>query len=285
MDRPLNRFLYVTGMPARLTTLACGLALVLLVGCSGGDSGSENGAGVAPAPASDAVPAPGTPDPTTAPPAKVLTEGMTLPEDVDFPAEAPASDSGQPKGMHLPDDLQPSASAPALKGAQAVRLVSATSRSAASDDFRTDIRYAAWGKVESEIRNTGKVTVVDLWSLACAPCLREYPHLVALQNKYPERVQAVGVNLDYDGREKYPAQSYQPRVKEFLTAVGAGFPNYLSETPSEEVFAAVEIGSLPAVLVFDETGKLAGRFTANAETGAFGYQQDILPLVAKLLAK
>ncbi len=273
MDRPqapLFRFTFSTiGFPA--------LLFALLVGCGGGgsDTPAPNDASVPPANTSPANS--GTLDQD---PSKPLTEGLMLPDDVAIPNDAPASDDDKPKGMQLPDDLQPSTSWRETSDKSAVRLVST-----AAAEIKKDIRFATWSDIQSEIKKTGQITVVDFWSLACTPCLREYPQLVALQNQYPKRVRAIGVNVDFDGRQAYPAQSYESRIAKFLTAVKATFPNYVAQSPSEDVFEAAEIASLPAVLVFDGDGELVARFSDVSHEGGFSYEHDINPLVKKLLTE
>ncbi|MCM2374031.1 TlpA family protein disulfide reductase [Aporhodopirellula aestuarii] len=276
----MDRFLQTTHSCAMetyvLKTIAAVMVLTAVVGCGGGDR--ENtppaAAGNVVAPVNAAAEGP----------VKTLTEGLLLPEDMvlpaDNPADADASDANDDvKGLHLPDDIQPSVMVrPSDRGG--VRLVSTKAQPAA-----IDLRYGTWDEINAEIGKTGAVTVVDFWSLACMPCLKEYPQLVALQQRYPDRVRAIGVNLDFDGRERYPAESYADRAQAFLKAVGATFPNYMSQTPSEEVFRSAKIASLPSVMVFDRDGKLAARFTENAAGSGFNYQNDIRPLVQKLLGE
>ncbi len=276
MDRILQKMHHGSEEHFPLKTFVTAAILIALVGCGGGE---QESAPTAPATTAAAPSAPATEGNT-----KPLTEGMMLPDDVPLSTEPEQSngaaggiDGG--KGMQLPDDLQPSAmSAP--RQIHAVQLVNTEAETPS-----TDIRYGDWEKIQAEIAKTGTVTVVDFWSLACIPCLREYPQLVSLQKQYPGRVRAIGVNLDFDGRKNYPAESYEDRAESFLSAVGATFPNYLSQTQSEDVFKSVEIASLPAVLVYDAKGNLAARFTDSVSGGSFNYENDVMPLVQKLLSE
>lgn len=280
------------------------LAFLLAVGCGGNSPPESSPAIDVPTPALEEAtsapqPATSAPQPATASPetatseertqAKPASKGMVLPDDISLPdatqtTDPSSPDDGKPKGMQLPESLQPSASY-STEAAQSVMLVGTQSPQKKPGEVKTDIRLAPWPEIDAVIQKTGRVTVVDFWSLACIPCLREYPHLIALQKKYPERVRAIGVNVDFYGGEKYPAKSYQPRVSAFLQAVGATFPNFISQTPSEDVFQSVKINALPAVLVFDETGKVVERFTDASHSGGFTYERDIVPAVEKLLAR
>lgn len=42
----------------------------------------------------------------------------------------------------------------------------------------------------------GKVTLVNFWATWCAPCRAEIPELIALQDKYRDRLQIIGVSQD-----------------------------------------------------------------------------------------
>lgn len=131
--------------------------------------------------------------------------------------------------------------------------------------------------------NTGQVTVVDVWSLSCEPCLKEFPGLVRLSHELTGKVTCMSVNVDYDGRKTKPAESYRSKVEAFLTSTAATLENYLCETPSEEVFSTLEVASIPAVLVYGKDGKLVRTFTDSGDDIGFNYAADIAPLVRSLL--
>lgn len=124
----------------------------------------------------------------------------------------------------------------------------------------------------------GKWTVVDVWSTSCIPCMKEFPHLVALSKKYPDKVRCVSVNVDYVGLKSKPPESYVPNVEEFLTKQKAEFKNYLSTTPDSDVFVELEIESIPAVMVFGPDGEKKKVFTDdNSGEDGVTYEGDILP--------
>lgn len=129
----------------------------------------------------------------------------------------------------------------------------------------------------------GQVTVVDIWSLSCEPCLKEFPGLVQLNQELAGKVTCLSVNVDYDGRKTKPAETYRPRVQAFLTSTGATFENYLCETPSDEVFSALQVASIPAVLVYDKDGQRVRTFTDSGDDIGFSYADDIAPLVRSLV--
>ena len=186
------------------------------------------------------------------------------PGEIPDPSEqqAPAATEG---GFELPDDV----TIPDDSGAAAAGKI--------------NVEYASWEAIQSAAQATGRVTVVDLWSLACEPCLKEFPGLVRLHEQMGEKVQCIAVDLDFDGRKSRPPESYEEQVVAFLQSVNAeGFPLYVCSTPSDEVFAAAKLPSIPAVLIFDAQGQLATVFVDAGETVGFTYEKDIVPAVEKL---
>ena len=88
--------------------------------------------------------------------------------------------------------------------------------------------------------------------------------------------------MDYDGRKTRPPEYYEQRVADFIKSVGAEFTTYISSTPSDEVYAATDLVSIPAVMIFDAQGKVVQVFVDGGETAGFSYDDDVIPLVTKL---
>lgn len=153
----------------------------------------------------------------------------------------------------------------------------------ADSDGPIEAELADLSSIMQRVKQTGKPTVVDFWSLACPPCMEEFPGLVQLQNRYPEGVACFAVDLDYDGRKTKPADSYSAEVNAFLQAQEAEFPCYICTTPSDQVYAELKIDSIPSVFVFDAKGNLVKKFVDAGETAGFGYEEEIVPLVKQLV--
>src|SRR5262245_12252747 len=102
----------------------------------------------------------------------------------------------------------------------------------------------------------GKVVLVDLWGEFCLPCKKEFPHFVALHQKYAKSgLAAVSVSLD----DPSDAEAKQ-RVIDFLTAQKATCRNVLL-TDSPKVWQAKwKIAGPPCVFLFDRQGKLINRW-------------------------
>jgi thiol-disulfide isomerase/thioredoxin len=220
---------------------------------------------------------PGDFDPTKLPPATPAPSkagdpiqngtGLELPATGDSSFVLPPARELTLTATPLPIAPPDPASKPAATAAQAIPLTAAT-----------------WEQIVAAVAKTGRVTVVDLWSLACEPCLKEFPGLVKIHNEMGKQVACVSVNLDFDGRRTKPAESYRPRAEAFLSSVKATFPNYLSLTPSDEAFSAAGIDSIPAVMIFDASGKLVRTFSDVGEDAGFTYEKNIIPFVSNLVS-
>ena len=57
------------------------------------------------------------------------------------------------------------------------------------------------GKTISSSTWRGKVTIVNFWATWCPPCRAEIPDLIALQEKYRDQVQIIGISEDEDPPE------------------------------------------------------------------------------------
>ncbi len=127
----------------------------------------------------------------------------------------------------------------------------------------------------------GKFVVVDVWSTGCPPCMKEYPNLVALSQRWPTEVLCVSYNVDYIGQKSKPVESYLPKVSGFLEQQrSTSVLNLMSAEADSEVFDKLEIASIPVVMLFDRAGKLVKKFTeANSGEDGLTYEADIIPAI------
>lgn len=166
----------------------------------------------------------------------------------------------------------------------------AESEMPASSDVHAALtpRMVDWAGVQSEVaKHLGKVVVLDVWSTACEPCMREFPHLVALQAEHPEDVVCIAFSVDYAGIKSKPPEFYLPRVTEFLASQKAEQVTHLmSSVAADDLFMEMDLDSIPAIYVYDREGKLSKRFDnrtpAEGEEG-ISYPKQVLPLVAELI--
>jgi thiol-disulfide isomerase/thioredoxin len=191
---------------------------------------------------------------------------LELPSDYESSPAATESNANETKsgGIELPPDVGSPADS-------------------SSADASTDVKFATWQEIDQFAKSTGRITVIDLWSLACEPCLEEFPGLVKLHQTMGDSVQCVAVDVDYDGRKSRPPEYYQQRVTDFLKSVKAsGFPTYISKTPSDDVFNTTKLISIPAVVIYDAKGEVVKKFVDTGEANAFTYEKDVVPFLKSL---
>ena len=149
---------------------------------------------------------------------------------------------------------------------------------------KIEIQEADWKAVQKFVaEQKERIVVVDIWSTACLPCMREFPNLVKLQQKFGKNIVCVSLNVDYVGIKSKPPSYYQPRVEKFLNGQKASIKNYMCSTDAIELFDDLMLNSIPAVFVYGVDGKLVKRFDdtllEDGEDDAFTYEHDINPLI------
>lgn len=150
-------------------------------------------------------------------------------------------------------------------------------------DPEITVAVTPWESILNAAKGAKRVVVLDVWSLGCEPCMQEFPGLVSLQSEFPETLRCMSANIDFDGRKTHPPENYLTEVTNFLQFAKAKTENHICATPSDEVYSALDIDSIPAVLVFDAEGNELKRFVDAGETRGFTYEKDVAPFVRQLL--
>jgi cytochrome c biogenesis protein CcmG/thiol:disulfide interchange protein DsbE len=101
------------------------------------------------------------------------------------------------------------------------------------------------GRTISSASLRGKVTVINFWATWCGPCRAEIPDLVALQEKYKDSLQIVGISQD-----EAPAAV----VKKFAADRGVNYPIAMMTADLERHFPG--IAALPTSYILDRDGRI-----------------------------
>ncbi|MGH7139624.1 MAG: TlpA family protein disulfide reductase [Pirellulales bacterium] len=128
----------------------------------------------------------------------------------------------------------------------------------------------------------GKVVVMDCWSTWCEPCVKEFPGLVKLHEKYGDKVACISLSFNYAGGKNESPEDHQEAVLEFLRSQHATFDNVLASVPDEELYQRLGFKSaaVPAIFVYDREGNLVGQFES-----AEAKYSEVEKLVGELIEK
>ena len=213
---------------------------------------------------SSAEPSPAaTPDPTVAGKAGAVTPA---PE----PNAAPSSEARPTRA----DEPAPTATLPEVEP-----KAPASPRSAAADGSVTleKVTYDALLK-RIAANKDAKYTVVDAWATWCGPCKENFPHVVAMNQKFAGKGLAV-VSLSFDD----PTNEKQvEEARAFLNEKKAAFTNLLLDEGEGVGFEKFGVNSIPAVFLYGPDGKEVKRFTMDDPNNQFTYDEVEKVVVALL---
>lgn len=102
------------------------------------------------------------------------------------------------------------------------------------------------GRAFSTADYRNKVILVNFWATWCPPCREEIPDLIALQAKYTDQLQIVGISQDAGGPDA---------VAQFAAAHGMNYPVLMTTPEIERLFPSVY--ALPTSFLIDRDGRIA----------------------------
>jgi thiol-disulfide isomerase/thioredoxin len=147
------------------------------------------------------------------------------------------------------------------------------------------VEIRSWSEFQEWVATQkGKVVVVDVWSTSCGECVEEFPHFVELHNRLGEKLVCASFNIDFYGVGT--PEELKTDVLKFLTGKNATGANFLSSTADENVMETLDVASIPAALIYDQSGKLKKTFrNDNDDYGpdGFNYREHINPFIEELL--
>ncbi len=117
------------------------------------------------------------------------------------------------------------------------------------DAHGTAVRFAAF---------RGKVAVVNLWAMWCAPCRQEMPTLAALARRYSDREDMIVVPVNVDATPEGVAQA-----KAFLDE-HRPLPFY-SDTRFQLPFEFPGKGKMPQTILLDREGRIRAALSGEAD--------------------
>jgi thiol-disulfide isomerase/thioredoxin len=91
----------------------------------------------------------------------------------------------------------------------------------------------------------GKVVLLNFWATWCGPCREEIPGLIALQRRYKDQLQIIGLVVDEDDDKE---------VRKIAAADEINYPVALADPNTRVAYGG--ISALPTVFVIDTEGRV-----------------------------
>jgi thiol-disulfide isomerase/thioredoxin len=220
----------------------------------------------------------------TALPSAASSIASSKPPSANTPPGASATPADAAAGSPAPTGTRP---AVAEAGPQRAAPEAAAAPAVPSPTGPLAVRLGDWDDVQKYVAAfPGRVVLVDVWNLNCAPCVKEFPHLVALQKTHGDRVACSSVDTDFYGAKNEPPESYVPTVTDFLRERQATGLHLVCRMQDEKLYEKLDLAGPPAVYVWDKTGKLRKRFDNEKDEygpDGFTYEKHVAPFVKQLL--
>lgn len=216
----------------------------------------------------------------------LLTTGLLILGGCNQPSDAPSAESES--ASSTPSGDTTSDSSVAATGADAADRADTEPEEPGSGDAgaSVELKLIDFAGLQDLVdQQTGKITLIDIWSTACLPCMQEFPNLVELSKQYPDKLTCISLNVDYIGLPNRPPESYQEKVLAFLEKQAATeVHNYLATEPDTDILDKANAESMPAILIYDTEGELVATLTdATAGEEGLSYEGTVIPKLQELL--
>lgn len=155
--------------------------------------------------------------------------------------------------------MRPLASTLALSGLLVLLLVHC--RQAESKPVEAGrLTSVTLAQLKSRLAAQKRVTVLNVWSTWCGPCVEEMPDLVKLRTRIQKRgADLVLVSVDAEDERADAVKVLQER--------GVSFESFIKSGPDAEFIRGIHpkwSGTLPFTVLYDAGGKEMGRWVGKA---------------------
>lgn len=119
------------------------------------------------------------------------------------------------------------------------------------------------------IKKDAKLTMVDIWATFCAPCKENFPHVLEMQKKYGAKgLNVISLTID-DPKDAKAVKE----VRKFLNEQKATITNLILDEKEDDRYEKLDLNVIPAVFLYDPSGKLIKRYTYDDPNDQFTYDQ------------
>jgi len=115
--------------------------------------------------------------------------------------------------------------------------------------------------VTGEIFSGKELTMVNIWTTWCPPCIGEMPDLGNMARSMPEGTQLIGILLDAKGSSDVKTIS---QAKKILSNAKADFVQIVPSREMDPVLSWVE--AIPTTIFVDSKGKIIGKPIVGARS-------------------
>jgi len=112
------------------------------------------------------------------------------------------------------------------------------------------------GRTISSASFQGKVVIVNFWATWCPPCRAEIPDLIALQDKYRDHLQVIGISED---------EASVDEVRRFVAEHKINYPIVMSTPELVKLFPGVR--ALPTSFIVDPESRLVQKHVGMLQPG------------------
>lgn len=203
------------------------------------------------------------------------------------PAESPKSEESTPaEETPKAEEASPSAEAPPAEPPAAPAAEEAESKEAepgaapnacgpVEAEPEVKIEKLSFDQLKKAIATKkAKYTIVDCWASWCGPCKENFPHVLEMHEKFGSKgLNVISCSFDggtgepeFDDKELAAAQAFLEEKKSPIT-------NVLLAEDRDQMFEKFDISTIPAVFVYDATGREVKRYTWDDPNNQFTYEQ------------
>jgi thiol-disulfide isomerase/thioredoxin len=128
--------------------------------------------------------------------------------------------------------------------------------------------------------NKGKVVFLNFFATYCAPCHKEFPDIMKLQDKYKSDVQVIEISMN-----DVTDASDKAEMAKYLTETKPPFAVYIASSIDDDFYKGVDARwaeqgeALPMTMIFDRSGKEV-HFYQKALTFE-EMEHDVAPLISQ----
>ena len=108
------------------------------------------------------------------------------------------------------------------------------------------------GVLEAVEKSEGRAVLVNIWATWCTPCVKKFPKVMALREKFGDAgLDVLFVSADFDDQTD--------EAREFLGSQGVDFATFIKTGKDQEFIETFEsewTGALPVMFLYDADGNL-----------------------------